>query len=429
MKPLPDMDSSAGIAAAPDEGFEPAGTLLLVTDVRLHRGPNGLQLDDQTSAGLCRWAERFDRIVYAGILLEAEQEDQTSTTWVDVDTLPCAGQLRFIALPMSYRIGAFARNYRAARRLLAEEIRQADHMCFTIGYLVGSWAAVAAQEAISQKRKYAVWFDRVEHEVLRNIVHTLPLKRQIKERATLLVMERFHRYVTRRSSLALLQGMDTFNAYASSSGNPVCVYDIHTGPDDFASAQEIGAKLGAIRAGATLRIVYAGRAAEMKGPIDWLDAVAGAVLAGVPLHATWMGDGPLLSAMRAHARKRGIADHVTFAGHVGDRRRVLSEMRQAHVFLFCHKTPESPRCLIEALVSACPVVGYESDYAASLVMEEGGGRLSPRNDVRRLTQSLVELAANREELARLVQAAAHTGRRFDEESVYRHRAELIAAHA
>lgn len=401
---------------------------MLVTAVRLRRGPNGLQLDDQTCAGLCRWAERFSKVVYAGILLEAEQEDSTSTNWIDVESLPCAGQLKFLGLPMAYRIGTFARTYRETRRLLAQEIRQADHLCFTLGYLVGDWAAVAALEAIALGRKYAVWFDRVEHQVLRNIIPTLPLKRRIKEQATLPVMERYHRYLTRRSSLALLQGMDTFKAYARYSSNPACVYDVHTGPDDFAPAQDIEAKLAEIRNGEPLRIAYVGRAAEMKGPMDWLDALVGAIDAGVRLHATWLGDGPLLPAMRAHAQKLGIGDQVTFAGHVADRMRILSEMRRAHIFLFCHKTPESPRCLIEALVSACPIVGYESDYAAGLIAD-GGGRLSPLNDVASLTGVLTQLAGDRSGLAQLVETAAVAGRQFDEEKLYRHRAGLIADHA
>ncbi len=404
------------------------GTLLLVTAVRLRNGPNGLQLDDQTCAGIRRWAEHFRKVVFAGILLEGEQEDSTSTNWIDVETLPCAGQLKFLALPMSYRVGAFARGYREVRRRLAEEIKQAGHLCFTIGYLIGDWAAVAAQEALAQGRKYAVWFDRVEHQVLRNIVHTMPLKRQVKERATLLVMKHYHHYLTRRSSLALLQGMDTFSAYKRFSDNPACVYDVHTGPEDFASAADVRAKLLVIRAGGPLRIAYVGRATEMKGPIDWLDAVAGAVRSGVALQAVWLGDGPLLPAMRAHAQQLGISDRVSFEGFVGDRTHVLAAMRKAHIFLFCHKTPESPRCLIEALVSACPIVGYASDYAGGLIADSGG-RLSPLNDVASLMASLVQLDADRSEFARLVEDAAVAGRRFDEEKLYRERAALIAAHA
>lgn len=424
------MAEAASLDARPasaEVAGPPHGRLLLVTAVRLRQGANGLQLDSQTCAGLRRWAEHFSTVTFAGILLDADREDDTTTDWVDVESLACAAQLEFLALPMAYRIGAFARSYRPTRRRLARAIGQAEHLCFTLGYLVGDWAAVAALEAQRQGRRYAVWFDRVEHEVLRNLLPTLPLKRRLKESATLLVLERFHHRLTRRSSLALLQGRDTFNAYAAFSDNPACVYDVHTQPEDFASEAAIAAKIEAITSGQPLRLVYAGRAAEMKGPLDWLDTIAEARRRGVLVEAEWLGDGPLLSQMKARAEALGLTGCVGFAGHVGDRETLLARLRAAHLFLFCHKTPESPRCLIEALVSACPILGYDSAYPAGLI-ETGGGRLSPLGDVTALADALAALDADRAALARLVRDAATTGRRFDEETLYRERAELIARH-
>jgi glycosyltransferase involved in cell wall biosynthesis len=417
-------EPAAVSAAAPRPAH---GKLLLVTAVRLRRGPNGLQLDSQTCAGLARWAEHFSTLRFAGILLEAEREDQTTTDWVDVESLACASRLDVLALPMAYRIGSFARSYRATRRRLARAIGEADHLCFTLGYLTGDWAAVAALEAQRQGRRYAVWFDRVEHEVLRNLLPSLPFKRRIKESATLPVMERLHRHLTRRSSVALLQGRDTFNAYAAFSSNPACVYDVHTRPEDFASDAAIEAKIAELAAGRPLRLVYAGRAAEMKGPADWLDTIAEARRRGVAIEAEWLGDGPLLARMKEKATTLGLSDCVRFAGHVGDRESVLARLRAAHLFLFCHKTPESPRCLIEALVCACPIVGYDGAYPAGLI-ETGGGRLSPLGDVAALAAAVAALDADRGALARLVREAAATGRRFDEESLYRERAALIARH-
>lgn len=405
------------------------GTLLLVTAVRLRNGPRGLQLDDQTCAGISRWAERFERVVYAGILQEAEQEESTSIHWMDVCDLPCADRLRFLALPMAYRIGAFAKAYRATRRLLADEIGRADHLCFTLGYLTGDWAAVAALEARAQGRRYAVWFDRVEHEVLRNALPTMPFKRRMKESLTLPLIQAYHRRLTRRATLGLLQGMDTFNAYSAYSSNPACVYDVHTSPEDFAPASAIEAKVARIESGAPLRIAYVGRAAEMKGPFDWLEALAQAKQRGVAFEARWLGDGPLFDEMKRRSAGLGIADCVDFAGFVSDRGLTLSAMREADLFLFCHKTPESPRCLIEALVSACPIVGYAGAYPQGLIAADGGGQLTAMNDVGALAGSLVGLDSDRPRLVQLVRDAATAGQRFDEEKLYRERADLIATYA
>lgn len=81
-------DHMASAHSDTTQGAGRNGTLLLVTAVRLRNGPRGLQFDDQTCAGVCRWAERFEKVVHAGILIEAEQEESTSINWVDVRDLP-----------------------------------------------------------------------------------------------------------------------------------------------------------------------------------------------------------------------------------------------------------------------------------------------------------------------------------------------------
>ncbi|MCX8996225.1 glycosyltransferase [Rhizobiaceae bacterium BDR2-2] len=404
-------------------------SVLLVTAVRLRRGPRGLQLDDQTCAGLVRYAENFRQVTFAGIVLDAEREEDTSVAWVDVVDLPCSGRVEFMELPFAYRITAFARTYRRTRALLGQAIRDSDHLCFTLGYLSGDWGAVAALEADAQGRKFAVWFDRVEHDV---ILRTLPdhrFRRRMKERMTLPVMKRYHRYLIGRSSLGLFQGRDTYNAYAGFSSNPVCMYDVHTQRADRIDGERLEAKVERLLSGAPLRIVYVGRAAAMKGPQDWIDALAAAAGAGVPLEARWLGDGPLVEAMRGLIREKGLSGHIRLAGHVADREAVLDAMRDSDLFVFCHKTPESPRCLIEALVCGCPIVGYTSPYAEDLVAEQGGGVLTPLHDAGALGRRIADLATSRRDLAQLVRDAAASGARFDEETLYRRRADLLVEFA
>jgi glycosyltransferase involved in cell wall biosynthesis len=95
------------------------------------------------------------------------------------------------------------------------------------------------------------------------------------------------------------------------------------------------------------------------------------------------------------------------------------------VFLFCHNTPESPRCLIEALIAGTPIVGYDSAYAADLIKEAGGGVLVPIGATARLAQSLTDLAKDRTTLAGLMTAARQDGLPFDDVTAFAHRSELI----
>jgi hypothetical protein len=56
---------------------------------------------------------------------------------------------------------------------------------------------------------------------------------------------------------------------------------------------------------------------------------------------------------------------------------LLAELRRAHVFVFTHVTPESPRCLLEALVSGSPIVGYKSAFAEEVTTGRGGREREP----------------------------------------------------
>ncbi|MBN9279966.1 MAG: glycosyltransferase [Hyphomicrobium sp.] len=400
--------------------------ILFVTHVAIRQTPEGLWIDDQTAEGLVRWCENFGQVSYAGIELAEEDVAKWPTiTWVRIEDLPCSDRLNIIRLPRAYRIGAFSGAYKRTRALLADEIARSGYLCFTLGAVVGDWAAIGALEAIKQRRRYAVWFDRVEHEVVRSDLPNMPLKRRMKERITLLLMPRYHRYLIERSQLGLFQGKDCYDHYSQFTDKGFCVYDTHTKTSDFIDHAMLRAKIAGAHQGEPLRICYVGRAADMKGPIDWIEVLAKARDAGVPFKATWFGDGPMIEEMRQMVADRGLDGVISLPGFLSDRGAVLDAMRDAHVFLFCHKTPESPRCLIEALVSGTPIVGYASAYARDLVAGDGGGDFVDVIDVRGLADRLIALNENRQALADLIAAAAKSGLRFDEQTVYRYRAGLL----
>jgi glycosyltransferase involved in cell wall biosynthesis len=202
------------------------------------------------------------------------------------------------------------------------------------------------------------------------------------------------------------------------------VENIHHTDEDRIAPERLAQKVTDAGA-APLRVVYAGRATAMKGPLDWIEVIADVVHKGVDLHADWLGDGELLDDMKAHAVSLGVADRVTFHGFVADRAVVLNALREAHVLLFCHKTDESPRILIEALHSGTPLVGYADPFARGLVEENQAGRLSARSDKSALTSAMVQLATNRPMLQDLISAAAASAKHLTREEVFKHRSEII----
>jgi glycosyltransferase involved in cell wall biosynthesis len=93
--------------------------------------------------------------------------------------------------------------------------------------------------------------------------------------------------------------------------------------------------------------------------------------------------------------------------------------------VFTHVTPESPRCLLEALISGTPIVGYESKYSSDLTTELGGGSFVPMHDWEALGRRIAELVANRAELKSLIREAALNGKRFNDKAVFAERSGLI----
>jgi glycosyltransferase involved in cell wall biosynthesis len=385
-------------------------------------------LDEQTCDGLIRWCEHFDRLVIASPFATGDRAKEISKTetWRAIADLPCADRIELVPLPYGYKPIVYFRNYRRVRELLSAKIQACEYLCFAPAIWIGDWASVACSEAIRLKRSYAVWADRVEYEVIRRLLKEgVPLKSRIKETLTLPVTKSYVHHLIRQSEIGLFQGQDCYTAYAPLSRNPHCVYDTHTQKSDQISADSLAIKLDRAISGDPLKLCYVGRAVEMKGAIDWIEIVHQLHQRGIQLSATWLGAGHLLDTMKQLAAELGIAELITFGGFVTDRAQMLKTMRQHDVFMFCHKTPESPRCLVESLVSGLPIVGYDSSYPRGLVAQHGGGIFTPLNDQAALVDQIVELDRDRPKLCQLIQQAAKSGKLYDEETVFQHRSHLI----
>lgn len=402
--------------------------IFLVTPVSLRRVNGRLGLDEQTCEGLVRWTENFEQVIFACMVMPERVTPSSSETWRAIDDLPCRDRIELVPLPYAYRIQDFIRTYRRTRQLLRAKIRESQYLCFSPCTLVGDWAGIACLEAIGLNRSYAVWTDRVEYQVIWRTLNGYPLKHRIKEFLLLPFMPPYLKFLIQRSRLGLFQGQECFEAFSQFSRNAHCVYDVHTQKQDHITSDRLGAKIDQLVQGQPLKIAYAGRATEMKGAIDWIRVIHRLCEAGVKVNAIWLGDGNLLPQMKQLAADLGIRDRIRFEGFVSDRQKILKILRQQHLFLFCHKTPESPRCLIEALVSGCPIVGYDSSYPRGLVAEQGGGLFSPINDEVTLAEQIMRLNADRPRLCCLVQEAARTGQQFDEETMFHHRSDLIKKH-
>ena len=413
-------------------GFE-ADSLLIVLPVAFRSGHGtGLLFEKQACNGLEKWAANFKKVVVA---CPIEPEGIPSSVvnaipYIEVDDLPSRDRMELIPLPWAYGLATFWRTYRTTRAILADAIRRSQYLSFAIGGLIGDWGSVAAFEAIRQDRPYSIWTDRVESKVIRSshldTKGPKKLYHMVRNNAIFSpLMRRLEHHVIGKSNLGLFHGRDCFDAYSPHCKNPHLVHDIHLKPEDRIHPLQLSAKIERVRLGEPLRLLYVGRLAEMKGPFDWIKVMADLRDLGLTFQATWIGDGPLLDEMRREIDHRGLQDRVELKGFVGDRGILMQAMRDSDLFVFCHKTPESPRCLIEALMSGTPIIGYDRPYPRDLLGDSADRLLVPLDDAAQLARRIEELDKDRAELAQLIRASDEHGSHFSDEAVFRHRSELI----
>ncbi|SDY11996.1 glycosyltransferase [Citreimonas salinaria] len=400
---------------------EPTGRVLVYAPVSLFDHDGRRYIEDQAIIGLRRWAENFAR---ADVLMPVAHMPPPAG-WTDARDAALPANLVLHPLPIAWRPDQFLRAYRPTRARIAALIRDCDYPCFAIGGLFGDWGAVAAFEAARQNRRFAIWTDRVESEVTRHGAHHGPWRARLRKRLYRRPMAALERAVISRATLGLFHGRETYEAYAPYARAAELVHDILLEKSDRIDADALTAKQAEARLG-PLRIIYAGRAEAMKGPMDWIDTLAALKTRGVAFRAKWLGDGAERPAMQAAVARAGLSDAVSLPGFVADRAAVLRSLRAAHVFLFCHRTPESPRCLIEALASGTPLLGHDGAYARDLVSRDPrAARLFPMGDAAAMAAGLAAFDTDRTALAGAMAAARTCGEGFDSETVFAHRAELL----
>lgn len=399
--------------------------MLLVLPVPFRLAENRLLIEAQACNGLNRWADNFEHVVAAApVMPEAVAQTEKTISWETADT-GLGQRITCIPLPWAYGLKDFIRAYPSCRRLLAGEVRRCEYLQFAIGGLVGDWAAVAATEAKKQGRQYAIHTDRVESQVLRKLAGSVSGPRAWKKIVEAKLMDRYHRSLIRNCSAGLWHGQECYSAYSPWCRNNYLIHDVHTKPSDAISSSRLESKLKDLDSAAELRIVYAGRMAEMKAPIEWIKAIAHARDQGIAVRATWYGDGELRPQMEAELATLKLNNLVNLTGFVTDRQILLEGLRDAHIMLFTHVTPESPRCLLEALISGTAIVGYDNPFARDLTANRGGGSFVPMHNWAALGDRIAELANSRGQVRQLITEAAANGSRFNDQSVFHERSLIV----
>ena len=335
------------------------------------------------------------------------------------------GQFKFIPLPMTFNPIRFKYQSITYSKILRQQVREADYIIVTPYSPVADWPSIAIREAQYINKPYVIEADGVHSDINRKrFLSRRLLNRFIQLQVLYPYFDYKYKRYLENSKIGIFQGRDVYNAYHSYCPEPHELnHHIPIYSGDHITEKQTERKVSDIKDGAPLKIVYSGRAVDMKGPLLWIETLLEIRRLGIEFEASWVGDGPMLTDMRKKIEEHEL-QNVSLPGFCHDRSELYTTIKQSHIFMFCHTTLESARILGESLACGTPIVGFESDYPAGLTEELGGGLFTAHDPIS-LANSLVELDSDRDTLATLVRDAAITGARFDREEALIKRALLV----
>ena len=345
----------------------------------------------------------------------------------DVDAIAGHERLSITVLPEPYREDRYVFRKRAVSATLRRELAAADYILIS-PHAPFDWSTLAAELCIAMGIPYNMEADWDLPQVSRYIWSQMPFGlRKLRK----LLWQKYYdpKYLRclRNSTLSLTQGRDIYNAYKGLAPNCHEVLNVQVTETDHITADQLTAKINTARTREKLQIFYGGRAIDIKGPFHWIDTIDALHQSGIPVEATWVGEGPCLDRMRQIVAERKLEGICHLPGKVS-RDEVKARLLDADLLLFCHMTKESPRCLVEALAAGTPIVGFGTAYAESLVEAKGGGRFVSCGDTRELIATACQIAEDRASLAELIAQAAASGALLDRDRAILHRIALMKTH-
>jgi glycosyltransferase involved in cell wall biosynthesis len=157
-------------------------------------------------------------------------------------------------------------------------------------------------------------------------------------------------------------------------------------------------------------LLSVGRLDEQKGNRYFLDAVAQLRMAGQPVVAMLVGDGPQRELLRAQCLTLGITDAVIFAGFQSDVRRLQT---MADIQVFPSLWEGAPLTVFEAMAMRLPIVATWVDGLGEVLRDGETGRLVPPRDSAALANAITGLLNQPQRARDLAVRAREESYRYD----------------
>ena len=165
---------------------------------------------------------------------------------------------------------------------------------------------------------------------------------------------------------------------------------------------------GALRGERPYDLAFVGRLSEIKQPVQFVEILAGVAHTYPQVRAVLVGDGPLLSRVRARVCELGLEGNVDLLGQRDDAAALLA---LARVFVLTSRSEGLSIAMAEAMaVGAVPVVADVGELRELIEHGRSGFVVAP-NDVAAYVETIVGLLRDRSQWTQTSRAAVEVVRR------------------
>lgn len=160
---------------------------------------------------------------------------------------------------------------------------------------------------------------------------------------------------------------------------------------------------------------YVGRLADIKGPLDLLEAFLKVRRAHGDAKLLVVGDGPLREQIELVIAQNQLQQSVTLVGWQQDVRPYLEQM---DMLVVPSHNEGMGRVVVEAMAAGLPVVATAVGGLLDLVQEGRNGRLCPTKDPERLAETIVSLIENPQQRAEMGEFGKQFARSFSDKVMF-----------
>lgn len=171
-------------------------------------------------------------------------------------------------------------------------------------------------------------------------------------------------------------------------------------------------------------IVLTARLSKVKQVNLYLDIIKRIKEKQVDCRALIIGDGPLLSELKAYAKLLDIEEQVFFAGHQSD---VLSWLQKSKIYLLTSRSEGLALSMLEGLKVGLPAIVPNVGDLSDVLVNNYNGYLIENHDVEEFSKSIIKLIQSPDSLSEYSANAIESTRRFDLPCVQQQWNELFIA--